>query len=928
MSKQAYDQWLTLSPLLDKALEMGAEERTAWLGTLDPEVAGQIDALLLEHEALARQGFLENEIVELDVPPPSLAGQILGVYQLVSQIGQGGMGSVWLAERVDGRFERRAAVKFLNIAFMGKSGEERFKREGKILGLLNDPHIAELIDAGVTTAGQPYLVLEYVEGDQIDRYSDQHRLDTRARVRLFLDVLEAVAKAHASLVVHRDLKPSNILVSNESNQVKLLDFGIAKLIEGDQRPGLQTALTLAGGHAMTPEYAAPEQLKGEPITTATDIYALGVLLYLLLTGHHPAGIGPDRPADLVKAIVESEPIAPSDIVASTRVCKEMITVNASRRSTTPEKLRRALRGDLDTIVARAMKKEPAERYPSVTALADDLRHYLRNEPIGARRDSLVYRTRKFVRRNRTAVALATVAFVAIVAGGVGTLLQARSIQAECDLAQRQLARAERTADLNELILTDVAPMGKPLAVNQLLAHEERVVEREHNPDAINHVELLLSIGDQYSGQDDNTKALQVLTKAYQLSRGLKDRSIRAKASCVMAGAVVPTGDLVRAEALYHEGLHELPNSDDYALDRAYCDLRGSEVAYRAGNSREAIARARSAEKALKESPIEWNLQELNVLINLAGVLGDAGQFREADEVFQRASTLMTSLGYDGTQKAVKLYNDWALIQTYAGRQLQAERTYRRAIDISRTDDTVDSVSPVLLYNYAAVLRDLGRNAEAAGYAERAAARARVLGDQILVDQTTLLKARFYLDKQDFGQARALLTELEPRLRSKLPPQHYAFASLASDRSQLALEAGDLPGAIQYADQAVKLDEASLQNIGQCAALLPTLLVRRSNLELQARRQDLAAGDATRALELLQPELQSGIHSSNVGRAYLARARALKAQGKDEEAQLAFHTAYEHLQDTLGPDHPETRSAYQLATFTCTGVRSMRPRAAS
>ncbi len=385
---------------------------------------------------------------------------------------------------------------------------------------------------------------------------------------------------------------------------------------------------------------------------------------------------------------------------------------------------------------------------------------------------------------------------------------------------------------------------------------------------------------------------------------------------------MPTGDLDRAEALYHEGLHELlPNSEEYALDRAFCYLRGSEIAYRNGNSREALVRARSSERTLKESSIKWNLQELNVLINLAGVLGDAGQFREADVVFDQASALMTSLGYDGTQKAVKLYNDWALILTYAGRQLQAERKYRRAIDISRTDENVDSASPVLLYNYAAVLRDLGRTAEGTDYAERAAAKARRVGDQMLVDQTTLLEAQFHLDRHDFAKARALLSELEPRLRSKLPSEHYAFASLASDRSQLALATGDLPTAMQLANKAVKLDEESIRNIGQCAALLPTLLVRRSNLELAAKREDLASGDATRALGLLHAELQSGIHSSNVGRAFLAQARVLKAQGRLNEAQTASRTAYDHLLDTLGPDHLETRSAYQLATSTSCPRRS-------
>ena len=302
---------------------------------------------------------------------PGLAGQTIGPYTLISQIGQGGMGSVWLAERSDGRFERRVAVKFLNIALMGKSGEERFKREGSILGRLAHPHIAELVDAGVSAAGQPYLVLEYVEGDHIDRYCDQQRLDVEARIRLFLDVLDAVAHAHANLIVHRDLKPSNVLVRNDG-QVKLLDFGIAKLLEGEGQEGGATVLTVEGGRAMTPEYAAPEQVTGAPVTTATDVYALGVLLYVVLTGQHPAGSGLRSPADLVKAIVDTEPTRPSEVVSATNANAKETTTNAARRTTTPDKLSRLLRGDLDTIVAKALKKNPQERYASVTALADDL----------------------------------------------------------------------------------------------------------------------------------------------------------------------------------------------------------------------------------------------------------------------------------------------------------------------------------------------------------------------------------------------------------------------------------------------------------------------------------------------------------------------------------------------------------------------------
>jgi tetratricopeptide (TPR) repeat protein len=432
MSTLTPDQWQALSPYLDQALAMTDDERAPWLSSLgaqDPALAAQLAALLVEHRVLAQEGFLENGRFALP-NSAGLTGQTVGPYTLISQIGQGGMGSVWLARRSDGRFERQAAVKFVNIALAGRATEERFKREGSILGRLTHPHIAELLDAGISSEGQPYLILEYVDGTAIDRYCDHHKLDLEARLRLFLDVLAAVAHAHANLIVHRDIKPSNMLVTT-GGEVKLLDFGIAKLMEGEGQTGAATLLTQEGGSALTPQYAAPEQLTGQPVTTATDVYALGVLLYLLFTGRHPAGSGPHSPAELVRAIVETEPARASGTIASA----EDKTI-AEKRGTTLEKLQRQLRGDLDTIVGKALKKNPQERYASVTGFAGDLQRYLKHEPISARPDTFAYRTAKFLRRNRTEVALTIVA-IALVIGSLSTGLL---------IANRQRKAAERRFD--------------------------------------------------------------------------------------------------------------------------------------------------------------------------------------------------------------------------------------------------------------------------------------------------------------------------------------------------------------------------------------------------------------------------------------------------------------------------------------------------
>ena len=286
------ERWQEISPHLDEALSLSEEDRADWLAAFRaqrPELADFLEKLLQEHRALADEHFLESE-TQKPTNELSLTGETLGAYKLISHIGEGGMSNVWLAERSDGRFARQVAVKFLRLAVASGGAAERFKREGRILGQVAHPHIAELIDAGVTAKGEPYLVLEHVKGKQIDEYCDSRKLDVDARIKLFLDVLSAIAHAHANLVVHRDIKPSNVLVNNEG-EVKLLDFGIAKLLADDMNPAAATQLTLEGGGGLTPQFAAPEQITRAPITTATDIYALGVLLYILVDGPASRGAG-------------------------------------------------------------------------------------------------------------------------------------------------------------------------------------------------------------------------------------------------------------------------------------------------------------------------------------------------------------------------------------------------------------------------------------------------------------------------------------------------------------------------------------------------------------------------------------------------------------------------------------------------------------
>jgi eukaryotic-like serine/threonine-protein kinase len=913
MSTLHPDQWLALSPYLDQALAMTDDERTAWLSAFaerNPALAAQVRVLLDEHRLLAEEGFLEKGPPALS-SAPGLAGQTVGPYTLISQIGEGGMGSVWLAERNDGRFERRVAVKFLRVAVAGRGGEQRFKREGSILGRLVHEHIAELVDAGVSPAGQPYLILEYVEGDHIDRYCDDRMLDVEARLQFFLDVLVAVAHAHANLIVHRDIKPSNVLVSKDG-QVKLLDFGIAKLLEGEGQEGLATLLTVEGGRVMTPEYAAPEQVTGAPVTTATDVYALGVLLYLLLTGQHPAGSGSHSPADLVKAIVDTEPTRPSRIASRTEA--QETTNNAARRATTPEKLSRLLGGDLDTIVAKALKKNPQERYASVTAMADDLRRYLRHEPISARPDTITYRAAKFVRRNRTVVALTALALVATLAGVTGTVMQTRTARRQRDFAFRQLSRAEAINDLNSLLLSDLAPSGKPFTVDELLARAEHIVGRQHGGSDADRLEMLISIGRQYTVQDEYEKGRQLLEEAHNRALALPEPSTRARASCALAQALSRGADLARSEALFQEGIRELPNEPMFALDRVNCMLLGGEIAQNRGDASEGVARAQAAERLLKQWPDRSELLELNTTLFLAESYRAAGRLREANSAFEQAATRLTALGRDDTQKASTLFNNWGVALTVAGRPLDAEKALSRAIAISRDNQSEQTVSPMLLVNYARALQDLERLEEAGDYAERGYAKALQSGDNMAIGQGLLLRASIYRGQGDLEQSARMLSEVEQRLRRSLPAAHIAFASLASQQSLNAQARGDAATAMQLANQAVSITEPLVKAGRAGAFYLQTFLIRRSEIELGASHPDEAAADAAQALSTLQADTPPGTFSSYLGRAYLALARALDAQGKKDEAHAAALSAVVQLQNACGPEHPNTRAARQFASL--------------
>jgi serine/threonine-protein kinase len=442
-------------------------------------------------------------------------GRRMGPWRLEREIGRGGMGAVWLAHRDDGAYEGCVAVKLMRAGVDGSDLARRFQAERQILAGLDHPNIARLIDAGRDAEGAPFLAIEYVEGDAITTWCDRECLPIEARLRLFLQVCAAVSHAHQRLVVHRDLKPSNILVTREG-RIRLLDFGIAKLIAED---GAATATA----HALfTPEYAAPEQVRGELATTAVDVYALGVLLYELLSGRRPYQVDAETPLAWQRAVLDQEPQRPSTaITRRAQRAKDLpAEALAEQRGLAARRLRQHLRGDLDAIVLKALRKDPAARYASVQELAQDVGAWLERRPVGARRGSTSYRAWRWVARHALAASLVTLAAVSLLVGLGAALWQAREARAQRDAAQaqRELAREEaRRAEATVKFLTDVFAQADPgntegsvLTASDVLAAAEREVARDPELGPEHRLSLALAVASAYRALSENERMYAVM----------------------------------------------------------------------------------------------------------------------------------------------------------------------------------------------------------------------------------------------------------------------------------------------------------------------------------------------------------------------------------------------------------------------------------
>jgi predicted Ser/Thr protein kinase len=468
--------WARADALFDELLALGPEEREHALSASEApaEVLARVRRLLaLDTRA---EGFLEGvDALERTIASEALdaatssvrqdipTGTPIGRYRVTGVLGRGGTSTVYRAARADGTFEQEIAIKVVRADLQPEALARRMRAERQILAKLSHPNLASVFDGGLTADGRPWLGVELVEGIRIDEWANARRLTVDARVRLFLQVLAAVQHAHRNLVVHRDLKPSNILVTGDG-VVKLLDFGVAKLLESEGAEGAGFEETRpAEGRWLTPAYAAPEQILGEPVTTATDIHALGVVLYELLAGQRPFVAEGDATYPLERAICETEPTSPSTAVRRPHDTSTDPASIAKARSVSEAELRRSLGGDLDAIILRALRKNPEDRYASAEAMADDLSRHLEGLPVSARGDAAAYRIGTFARRNKVPVAAAALLFLTVTGSAIalalsrGALIEARA-DAEAEAAQSAAAVAF-LSDVFRGSDPDVAPVG-------------------------------------------------------------------------------------------------------------------------------------------------------------------------------------------------------------------------------------------------------------------------------------------------------------------------------------------------------------------------------------------------------------------------------------------------------------------------------------
>jgi serine/threonine protein kinase len=896
-------QWPTLSRLLDEALDVPIQGLEEWLDSLPPTDAVHRNQLrqLLQQRAAAETGdFLltlpkvGNAASAQNSATAGIApGTVIGPYIVEEEIGRGGMGVVWRARRSDGAIKRPLALKLPHAGPRSQQLIERFARERDILGELSHPNIARLDDAGVTESGQPFLALEYVPGTPLTDYCDGLRLDLRGRLELYLQVLRAVQYAHGNLVIHRDLKPSNIIVTAEG-QAMLLDFGIAKLIPDDAAD--ECGRTQMGAVALTPEYASPEQIAGKPVSTASDIYSLGVLLFELLTSERPYRLKRSSRAALEDAILSAEPLRPSTVAVSGAA--------AAARGTTRKGLSRALRGDLDTIALKALKKLPTERYPTVDALARDIEHYLHGEPVSARADARWYRLVKFVGRHKLPVAACTGAALILMATAAIALIEARSADAQRDRALALSARNEAVTEFIKMLVTESGGADEPVTVSDMMARSQSLVEAEYagNPDY--RAAILAVLGDYYHTIGKDQLGEPLLRKALNSLQGSADPALRIQLMCAHALSVAGQGNIKTAVDSLNAALSD-PQIDD---GQAATCLEFLSYIYQDGaDAAKALEYANKAIERLHQVKHPLASQEGLFLASVGYAHQLSGENDAAERDFSRSIEQFTRVGRERSPDAISVRNNWAIVSLGAGEPRRALELYDQTLRIVELKNPGSTPPGYLLGNRAHALEALGRYADARRAYDVCLQKESGEGAAAMREFCMLGVASVERERGNLAVAEQFLDRTAADINPNVPESFPARVTLHLMRAKVAISRGQLAAAHKEL-------EPVIANARKGPILLNLSLVS-TELNLADNNLPAALDDARRALTLTQRS-QGGVPFSNrVGQASLLLARVLARQGDSVHSKEAAQTAIEHLTRTVDADHPWLKEARELTLST-------------
>lgn len=896
--------WRALSRLLDTALSLPAAERAAWLERLDGEQEPLKEILreVLARGDLAESGGFLASLPKLDslpelsanappIHPAAEPGQLVGPYRLDHMLGTGGMGSVWLAERSDGLINRKVAVKLPHVARETAGLAERMERERNILATLQHPNIARLYDAGVASDGRPYLALEFVEGDPIDRYCAQHELDRRQCICLFVQAARAVAYAHAHLVIHRDLKPSNILVDNDG-AVHLLDFGIATLLDpragAGERP--ESCLTRQLGVALTPQYASPEQIRGEPVSTASDVYSLGLVLYELLAGRRPYQLeGADQLA-LSRAIETMELTPPSSAV-------------------TDRAARKVLQGDLDTIVLKALRKAPSERYATVGELADDLERYLQGEPVRARPDSAWYRAHKFIARNKIAVAGAAGIMGALVLGLAVVSWEAHRIALERDIARSSAAREEAIRYyLTNMFRTSVAASSRgseAATAKAMLDLSARRVLREYRNEPYLAGKVVETLSDLYGALEDVDGERPLLEGFLAQAATKGDPEAVADARQKLANIELLRGNTPRAAELLalaqpfwardprryrEERLEGL--AIQARVQRAQGDLEGS---------------VRTSEEAIRERLALFGLRnrETAVLYNSLGItLSQLNRVSEGLTAYNQALAIYADLGQSDELDALIMLGNTGTLAARYGQLARAEQLLGDAVAKERATSGDSAAVAAAMGYYGWVLSAYGRYDQALVSLRQAVTLAeRFTG----ADSPLSIRDRGFLAETlwDAGRrddAEALLQQTLAVTARKYGEADLLTLNLAVARARFTQSAGRASDAQAQVEHLIP----ALRGLGASAAptLAQALLIEGEAL-LSRSQPAAAVSPLTEAVDLRERLLWDRSWELAEARARLGEALL---QGHDPRGRALLRQAIGTLREQLGPQHPQTLRA--------------------